>query len=315
MTAEEWRRFAAVGGLEQFSLRPAAGDCVNCGYPIEEAHLLEGIAGGGTRPVVILVHRGSGREACPGGVGVAERSPAGTPSGGGSPPGGDEGFTASCHEGTCARRDLHTVPGECSDATLGTGYEALDTRLRAAFAQLPEAARAEILAMHAELGNGCNAHGEGLWCCLDLIGGQGEDTGVAGGGAGAAGSAGPGGGVGGAGTGGPAGHGAPVADGDEVDAAGGRPVTADVAADRKRREELWRRWGRPEPYPLAAALALLKVELVTGDAMAYRYASADAACAFAEANMAAHGWESVHAETSEGVIGVVFLPVLRRWPL
>jgi hypothetical protein len=45
-----------------------AGDCIHCGLPVRETHMLELIAReaglGPDRPVVILVHTGSGHERC-----------------------------------------------------------------------------------------------------------------------------------------------------------------------------------------------------------------------------------------------------------
>ena len=50
-----------------------AGDCGHCGEDIEETHLFEFVAGGGVRPVTILVHSGSDHERCEGRPTCAER--------------------------------------------------------------------------------------------------------------------------------------------------------------------------------------------------------------------------------------------------
>ena len=57
----------------RFTLYPA-GDCAHCGLLINESHLLESVAGGGVRPVIVLVHTGSGHERCEARDTVAGRS-------------------------------------------------------------------------------------------------------------------------------------------------------------------------------------------------------------------------------------------------
>lgn len=51
-----------------------AGDCAHCGQPIEETHMLEGIAFSKVlRQATILIHTGSGHERCEGRDTLAER--------------------------------------------------------------------------------------------------------------------------------------------------------------------------------------------------------------------------------------------------
>lgn len=56
-----------------YDMRPPAGDCANCGEAISESRAFEFLAGGGQRPVTILVHAGSVHERCEGRETVAER--------------------------------------------------------------------------------------------------------------------------------------------------------------------------------------------------------------------------------------------------
>lgn len=76
--------------------------------------------------------------------------------------------------------------------------------------------------------------------------------------------------------------------------------------DRLRADALRERWGVPESFPLRHALELLHLE-DTSEGVAFRYASLEAAQAFAASNAEHHGYRSVQGETPEGVIGVVFL--------
>ena len=74
MSSPEFRLPRIVA--DQITVPPLypAGDCIHCGLPIEESHLFEFVAGGGHRPVTVLVHTGSGHERCEGRETFAERS-------------------------------------------------------------------------------------------------------------------------------------------------------------------------------------------------------------------------------------------------
>ena len=83
-------------------------------------------------------------------------------------------------------------------------------------------------------------------------------------------------------------------------------MAAVTPEDRMHAHELRTRWGVPESFPLRHALELLHLEDAS-EGVAFRYASLEAAQAFAASNAERHGYRSVQAETPEGVIGVVFL--------
>jgi sarcosine oxidase delta subunit len=84
----------------------------------------------------------------------------------------------------------------------------------------------------------------------------------------------------------------------------------DVAAHQLRHAALCARWGRPQRADAAEALRLLGVSDVSpDDVTAFRYASADAAEAFAASNLENYGYRSLGIKVADdGVIGVTHVP-------
>lgn len=83
-------------------------------------------------------------------------------------------------------------------------------------------------------------------------------------------------------------------------------------AHLERHAALCERWGRPEQVDRAEALRLLGITEITSldDVVAFRYASREAAEAFAASNLENKGYRSLGIrETSDGVIGVTHIPL------
>ena len=84
---------------------------------------------------------------------------------------------------------------------------------------------------------------------------------------------------------------------------------ATIREDQARREKLWAQWGKPESVDATHAAELLGLPYQI-DMLAFRYASLEAARAYAASNLEHHGHLSLGiAETPEGVIGIIYVPM------
>jgi hypothetical protein len=87
-------------------------------------------------------------------------------------------------------------------------------------------------------------------------------------------------------------------------------------AHLERHAALCARWGRPEAVDRAEALRLLGIPwtgAVPDDVIAFRYASAEAAKAFAASNLEHNGYRSLGIKvTDDGVIGVTHVPLRQQ---